>query len=175
MALLWDNLFSSFSASGELWLTYKIHLFIFFLAMIELLYLASQIQCGVGGDFLNIQVDVYNGTELVQTMSVDDRVMVPVTSVSDLTFEYNIVGNTTNCTSLAAPSALSLDNDSVLPTVNGFDQQESVQTMLADLDDYEELFLVELGTTSQSSSAYDLQDVVFRVDNNPAVASFYPD
>ena len=143
--------------------------------MIELLYLASQIQCGAGGDFLNIQVDVYNGTELVQTMSVNDRAMVPVTSVNDLTFEYNIVNNTTQCTSLASPSTLSLDNDSVLPTVNGFDRQESVRAMLADLDDYEELFLVELGTTSQSDSAYDLQDVVFRVDNNPTVAGLYPD
>jgi hypothetical protein len=34
--------------------------------MIELLYLASQIQCGAAGDFLNVKVDVYHNQELVK-------------------------------------------------------------------------------------------------------------
>jgi len=143
--------------------------------MIELLYLASQIQCGANGDFLNIEVDVYKGTELIQTMEVNDRALISVDSVNELSFEYNIVNNTTNCTSLVAPSQLSLESDSTLPDYNGFSNQSSVQDMLASLDDYEELFLVELGATDSNSSAYDMQDVVFRVDNNPTTASLFAD
>ena len=143
--------------------------------MIELLYLASQIQCGANGDFLNIEVDVYQGTELIQTMDVNDRALISVDSVDELDFEYNIVNNTTDCTSLVAPSQLSLESDSTLPDYNGFSNQSSVQDMLASLDDYEELFLVELGATDSNSSAFDMQDVVFRVDNNPTTASLFAD
>ena len=56
--------------------------------MIELLYFATQIQCGVGGEFLDIQVNVYQNQELVETMMVEDRVLLPVDSVNDLTLEY---------------------------------------------------------------------------------------
>lgn len=71
--------------------------------MIELLYFASQIQCGAGGAFLNIKVDIYQNQSLVKTMMVDERVLLPVNSVKDLTFKYSIVNNTTRC-SLATPS-----------------------------------------------------------------------
>jgi len=144
--------------------------------MIELLYLASQIQCGANGDFLNIQVDVYQGTQLVETMMVDDRALISVDSVDDLNFEYSIVDNTTNCTSLAIPGESSLDANSTLPDLAGFSQQNSVRAMLDGLNEYEELFLVELGTSNNLSSAYDMQDVVFRVDNEPTVSlNVFPD
>jgi len=143
--------------------------------MIELLYLASQIQCGANGDFLNIQVDVYKGAELVQTMNVDDRALVPVTSVNELSFNYSIINNTTECTSLETPDELSLDAEkSTLPDMVGFSEQTSVKALLDDLDDYEELLLVELGTANESTSAYDMQDVVFRIDNQPEI-SLYAD
>ena len=38
---------------------------------------------------------------------------------------------------------------------------------MSGLDSYEELYLVELGTSDENSTAYDLQDVVLVVDNNP--------
>jgi hypothetical protein len=63
--------------------------------MIELLYFASQIQCGANGDFLNIQVDVYQNQELIQTLSVEDRILLPVDSINNLTFQYRIINNTT--------------------------------------------------------------------------------
>ena len=135
--------------------------------MIELLYFASQIQCGVGGDFLNIKIDVYQNQELVATMMVDDSVLLPVDSVNSLSFEYSIINNTTECTSLATPTELILAPGDELPDLDGFDQQSSVATILSGLDQYQELFLVELGTTDTESAAYDIQDVVLRIDNNP--------
>ncbi|MGF1542690.1 MAG: hypothetical protein ACFCU5_19990 [Pleurocapsa sp.] len=138
--------------------------------MIELLYLASEIQCGAGGDFLNIQVDVYNNQELVQTMMVSDKVLLPVDSVNNLTFNYKIVNNTTSC-NLATPTTLLLGPEDAVPSLAGFSDQQSIQDMLNNLNDYEELFLVELGTTNQSSPAFDLQDVVFVVNNNPMASN----
>ena len=135
--------------------------------MIELLYFASQIQCGVGGDFLNIEINVYQNQELVATMMVDDRVLLPVDSVNNLSFEYSIINNTTECTSLAIPTELILAPGDELPDLEGFDQQSSVATILSGLDQYQELFLVELGTTDTESAAFDLQDVLMKVDNNP--------
>ena len=138
--------------------------------MIELLYLASQIQCGAGGAALTIQVDVFHEQELVKTMMVNDRVFVPVESVNDLAFEYSIVNNTPECSALATPSTLVLAPDGQLPTVAGFDQQDSVVSILNGLNQYQELFLVELGVTDTESTAYDLQDVIFKVDNNPTIS-----
>ena len=143
--------------------------------MIELLYFASQIQCGINGDFLNIQVDVYKGTELVRTMNVDDKALIPVDSVNELNFEYSIVDNTTDCNSLATPSEQSLEKNTVLPERAGFSNQSSVQALLDNTDNYEELFLAELGTTDSLSAAYDMQDVIFKVDNDPVVSSLFAD
>lgn len=143
--------------------------------MIELLYFASQIQCGTGGEFLDIQVNVYHNQELVETMVVDDLVLLPVDSVNDLTFEYSVINNTTSCTSLAAPSELVLAPDDELPSFAGFDQQDSVSTLLGGLSEYQELFLVELGTENTNSSAFDMQDVTLRIDNNPLVSSLFAD
>ena len=144
--------------------------------MIELLYFASQIQCGAGGAALTIQVDVHHNQELVRTMMVDDRVLVPVTSIDDLTFEYSIVNNSTDCNSLKTPSELVLAPNDQIPNYAGFDQQDSVTTLLSGLNEYEELFLVELGSTDQASTAFDMQDVIFKVDNNPnPVSLLYPD
>ena len=143
--------------------------------MIELLYFASQIQCGANGDFLNIQVDVYKGTELVQTMDVNDSALISVDSVNELNFEYSIVNNTTDCTSLATASEQSLEKDTTLPGLDGFSNQSSVQGLLNNTDKYEELFLAELGTTDSSSTAFDMQDVIFKVDNDPVVSSLFAD
>ncbi len=143
--------------------------------MIELLYLASQIQCGAAGDFLNVKVDVYHNQELVKTMMVNDRALLPAKSVNDLTFKYSIVNNTTQC-ALQTPSEMSLAPTDQIPSLAGVYEQDSVKTLLSGLNDYEELFLVELGTTNRNSTAFDMQDVVFKVDNNPTpVSLIYPD
>lgn len=134
--------------------------------MIELLYLASQIQCGAGHGLIDIQVDVYHEQELVQTMGLNDRALINAASVDDLDFQYRAVGSNATC-SLTTPTEMTLAPDGTLPGMDGVFNQDSVQTLLGGLSQYEELFLVELGSTNTASAAFDLQDVVFRVDNNP--------
>ena len=134
--------------------------------MIELLYLASQIQCGAGEGLLNIQVDVYHQEKLVQTMNVNDKALIDAPSVDDLEFQYKVMDNNAKC-SLETPTEMALDSKSTLPDFKGVYEQDSVQTLLSNSGKYEELFLVELGTTDKKSGAFDMQDVVFRVDNDP--------
>ncbi|MBW4536890.1 MAG: hypothetical protein KME09_23450 [Pleurocapsa minor HA4230-MV1] len=143
--------------------------------MIELLYLASQIQCGAGGSFLNIQVDVYHQQQLVKTMNVNERTLIPVDSINDLQLNYKIINNTTQCKTLSTPTEMALTSNSELPSMAGFSKQVSVQTLLSGLNDYEELLLVELGTTNTDSSAFDMQDVIFKIDNNPTPPTSYAD
>ncbi|MGF1588568.1 MAG: hypothetical protein ACFCU7_04860 [Pleurocapsa sp.] len=142
--------------------------------MIELLYLASQFQCGANSPLLNIKVDVYQNQQLVKTMLKNDRVLLPVDSVGKLTFKYSIVNNTTPC-SLVTPTEQVLAPQDNLPGMKGVYEQDSVQTLLNGLNDYEELFLVELGTTNQQSAAFDLQDVVIKVNNKPTIGVLYAD
>ena len=139
--------------------------------MIELLYFASQIQCGVNGELLNIQVDVYHNQELIKTMAVNEKVLLEVDSVTDLEFEYTAIDNNTDC-GLSIPSELVLAPDDAVPTMAGAYDQQSIQSMLDVLYDYEELFLVELGTEDKNSSVYDLQDVVIKVNNDPTLGMF---
>ena len=134
--------------------------------MIELLYLASQIQCSANAGLLNVQVEVYHEQQLIQTMNLNDKVLIDVPSVNDLEFEYQAVGDNATC-DLTTPTEMVLNPGNKLPVQKGLYEQDSVQTLIKDLDEYQELFLVELGSTKASSQAFDLQDVVFRVDNNP--------
>ena len=141
--------------------------------MIEFLYLASQIQCGAGGDFFNVQVDIYQNQELIETVSVNEKVLLPVDSINDVEFKYSVVNNTTAC-SLANPSQLVLSKNDQVPNVAGFSQQASIREILDGLNTYEELFLAEFGTTNKFSPAFDLQDFVGIVNYNPTVVNNPP-
>ncbi|BAU63299.1 hypothetical protein STA3757_06610 [Stanieria sp. NIES-3757] len=132
--------------------------------MIELLYLASQIQCGAYGSLINVKVDVYHNQELVQTMSAQDKLLLPVNSINDLTFKYRFINS--SC-SPVTPTQVLLGSEDAVPTLAAAYEQQSIQQLLNGLKSYEELFLVELGTTNTNSTAYDLQDVVLIVNNNP--------
>ena len=79
-----------------------------------------------------------------------------------MSFEYN----STECNFNANINQLLGPQDPV-PNLPGAYSQTSIQDMVNNLDSYEELYLVELGTTDTSSSYYDLQDVVLVVDNDP--------
>jgi hypothetical protein len=140
--------------------------------MIELIYLASQIQCGANSPLINVQVEVYQNQELIQTMHLEDKVLLPVNSVQELNFKYKFLNAT--C-SPATPTEMVLGSEDPVPNVPGVYDQQSIQQMLDGLNDYEELFLVELGTTNKKSSAFDLQDVVLLVNNNPQVNSLVAD
>ncbi len=56
-----------------------------------------------------------------------------------------------------------------VPDMPGAYEQDSIRQMLDNLNEYEELFLVELGTTDSGSFAYDLQDVVLVINHNPTI------
>ena len=135
--------------------------------MIELIYLASQFQCGANSSLINVQVDVYQNQEIVRTMDLQEKVLLPVNSVEDLSFQYNFINAT--C-SPDTPTEIVLGSEDLVPNLPGVYEQQSIQQLLNGLNSYEELFLVELGTTDQSSSAFDLQDVVLLVNNNPVFA-----
>ena len=131
---------------------------------IKLTYFASQIQCGSGSSLINVAVDVFQNQQFVQTLSLNDGIYLSINSFDDLTFEYNFVD--AEC-SPTTPTKMVLAPDDTVPNLPGAYDQDSIQEMLNGLKVYEELFLVELGTTDPDSSAYDLQDVVMIINNNP--------
>ena len=130
---------------------------------IELTYSASQIQCGANAPRMVIGVDVYHNGELVaEDMRVNDSVLVP--DLAGVTMDYYVVGE--GC-GLAAATERHVSKYSDVPNLAGYDAQDSISDILSGLESYEDLYLVELGTTNTNSSAYDLQDVVFIVNNEP--------
>lgn len=137
---------------------------------IKLTYFASQIQCDADSSLIDVQVEVYHNQELLQTLSLNDSILVGINSLEELTFQYNFVGSQCSPTT---PTTMLLGTQDPVPNLPGAYAQDSIQQMLDNLDDYEELFLVELGTTDLNSSAYDLQDVVLVINNNPS--SVYAD
>ena len=143
---------------------------------IELRYLDSAFQCGSNDPRqADIKVEVYDkNNNLLTTLSKGDTfTSADFDSIEDLEFDYRIY-NFTHCgwsngeRQGVGGSELLGANDTV-PDVGGYSGQASIREMLSDLDSYEELYLVELGTSDRSSAAYDLQDVVLVVDNNPEV------
>ena len=134
-------------------------------ASVEISYSASQIQCGRNAPQIVIGVDVFDNGQLVaEDLRVNESVLV--SSLENVTLDYNIVANGGSCR-LARPSEVVVSNDSEVPNLRGAFEQDSILDLLAELEDYEDLFLVELGTTNKWSRAYDLQDVVFIVNNEP--------
>ena len=131
---------------------------------IELTYLASQFQCDGDSSLTNIQVDVYRNQQFVQTLSSNDSIYLSINSFDELTFEYNFVD--AGC-SPTTPTETTLAPQDPVPNLPGAYDQDSIQDMLNGLHEYEELFLVELGTTDPNDSAYDLQDVVMIINTKP--------
>lgn len=131
---------------------------------IELTYFASQFQCGGESSLINIEVNVYRNERFIQTLSINNTVYLPINSFDELDFQYNFVDSECSPTT---PTEMVLAPEDTVPDLAGAYEQDSLQQMLDGLNEYEELFIVELGTTNPSSSAYDLQDVVMIINNNP--------
>lgn len=141
-------------------------------SMVELTYQASQIQCGSNGELLNVLVDVYHNGELVKgDLTVNDSVMVP--DFDGVELDYKLAQDADSC-GLSTPSSLLLGQNDQAPNLPGAFSQDAIASLVADLEEYEELFLVELGTTNTSSAAYDLQDVVVVVNSNPNITNNNP-
>ena len=128
---------------------------------LELHYFESAYQCGASE--IDIDVKVFRNGQLIQTMVRGDRLLLTdVDSIDELNFEFN----STECVFGANIRQL-LGPQDPIPDLPGAYSQTSLQDMVDNLDSYEELYLVELGTTNPSKSIYDLQDIVLVVDNNP--------
>ena len=69
----------------------------------------------------------------------------------------------------SANENLLLGQDDTVPNLAGAYNQQSINSLLANLNEYEQLLLVELGTANSNSFAYDLQDVVIVVDSDPSI------
>ncbi|ELS02323.1 hypothetical protein Xen7305DRAFT_00020370 [Xenococcus sp. PCC 7305] len=134
--------------------------------VIELTYSAAQFQCGEGNELVDIQVNVYRNSQFVQTLSVEDSVYLPINSFDDLTFQYNFID--AECAPIDNPEEMVLAPEDPVPDLAGVYEQDSLQEILDGLNEYEELFIVELGTSDSESSAYDFQDVVMLINNKPA-------
>ena len=141
---------------------------------LELYYRDSAFQCGSDATQADIKVDVYNpvNNELLTTLSKGDRYTSTVfDSINDLSFVYKVYNLSCidNGSSVAAEGSMLLGANDTVPSIEGFSNQASIEEMLVGLNSYEELHLVELGTSDTNNSAYDLQDVVLVVDNNPTL------
>jgi hypothetical protein len=137
--------------------------------MIELTFQATQYQCGSNSPQVTIVADVYhNNTLIADDLAVGESILVP--SLQGLSMTYH--GVKAAC-GFANPTELHLTKNDPIPNLPGAYDQDSIVTLLSGLNQYEDLYLVELGTTNSSSFAYDLQDAVFIVNNNPVV--IYPD
>ena len=140
---------------------------------LELHYRDSAFSCS--GSDADIKVKVYDKDErLLATMSEGERYTTRnFDSANDLVFKYHFSNFTAaHCKSpdilYSAVESRLLDSQDSIPTLGTYDGQASISTMLTGLDSYEELYLVELWSTS--GTPYDLQDVVLVVNNNPLFA-----
>ena len=139
---------------------------------LELYYRDSAFQCGKNPTQAIIEVDVYNKNtkRKLKTLSKGEKfATTEVDNIEELSFEFDVSNLT--CLSGYTPllGSMLFDKGDVnsLPNIAGFQGQSSVKQMLKGLDKYKELLLFELGTKDKTSAAYDLQDVVIVVDNNP--------
>lgn len=139
---------------------------------LELYYQNSAFQCGLDSTQADIKVKVYDtNNNLLTTMSKGDRYTSnEIDSVSDLSFVYEVYNLScfTDGTSVAAEDTMLLGANDTIPNIEGFSGQASITEMLVGLNSYEELYLVELGNSDTTNIAYDLQDLVVVVDNNPS-------
>ncbi len=135
--------------------------------MIELLYLNSQIQCSAKSPPIVILADVYYQDSLVaENLAMGNSVYVP--ELEQVSIKYK--PQNAQCRLTAVPTELILGRQDQVPSLSGAYHQDSIQTMLDGLKEYEDLFLVELGTENPRSHAYDLQDAVFIVNHKPQIA-----
>lgn len=140
---------------------------------IELTFTNTEIQCG--STQIEILANVYhNGTLIKRGLSVGDSILVPSVEGLSMTYESPNI-RSTSCR-LARPTQFHITNNSIpnwlpwLSSRSGAYEQASVASIINDLAEYEDLYLVELGTTDRRSPMFDLQDAIFIVNNNPTFA-----
>lgn len=135
-------------------------------SIIELTFTNTEIQCG--STKIQVVANVYHkGTLVKEGLSVGESVFVRSLEGLSMTYESPNI-NSTGC-SLASPTEEHLTKDDDIPDLPGAYSQDSIATLVNQLAEYEDLYLVELGTTNPKSKYYDLQDAVFIVNTNPTI------
>jgi hypothetical protein len=130
--------------------------------MIELMYIISDFQCGSNAPMAIISANIYrNGVLVKENFNKGDKVLLP--DMNGVTFTYSLQHG--GCE--VSPLTQILGKNDSVPSMAGAYNQTSLQNHLNGLQSYEELYLVELGTHDTSSSAYDLQDIVFKINSDP--------
>jgi hypothetical protein len=146
---------------------------------LELRYLNSAFQCGSNPTQADIKVQVYDkNNNLLTTLSKNQTYKSSsIDSIADLRFKYkmyNVSCQPDGTLFDTAKGVKLLGPSDTVPSVGGFEDQASIREMVRDLNSYEELYLAELGTNDRTSTAYDLQDVVLVVNNNPLPPNLPP-
>ena len=130
--------------------------------MIELIYLLSDFQCSASAPKAIISTDVYrHGTLVASNLGVGDKVMLE--DMNGVTFSYSLQHG--GCE--VSPLSQTFNKTDSIPDLPGAYSQTSLQNHLNGLKNYEQLYAVEIGTHNENSSYYDLQDIVFIINNNP--------
>lgn len=129
--------------------------------MIELLFLASEFQCGSSAPQAVFEVVVNDEHRLRvgQSIRVEELYTVEVEGV-----------DSASCAILPGIAETVWYGETV-PSVSGAYNQQSLQTIVNEnlTDEFEFLRLLELGTTNPDSSYFDLQDIVLVVDTDPEI------
>ena len=121
---------------------------------IELRYFDSALQCGSDTTQADIKVKVYDAADdtLLTTLSKEETYTTSeYDSIEDFKLEYIING--LSCYEEGENKAVDgselLSKTDTVPEVGGFEGQASITEMLANLNSYEQLHLVELGGAGQ--------------------------
>ena len=133
--------------------------------LVEILFIASAFQCGADAVQAEFQLHVTGG----ETLLVGDKTYVHVESLEDLQFGYSVLSDG-DCAIENVPG-IAVEYDTVLPTNVGAFEQPSLLDIIAEhvTEPYLSLVLWEVGTTDAGSSAYDLQDLVVKLNTNPTI------
>lgn len=138
----------------------------------EITYQDSAFQCSSTQGLADIKAVFYNSSnrQIIRVLSQGESAYFPVDSLADLNIAYTF--ENADCRPenyYFAKGTELLQSDDPIPNFPGIYGQTDVSDMLSNLESYEQLYLVELGTSNHNSAAYDLQDVVLVIDNNPTL------
>lgn len=140
--------------------------------LVEIVFLSSQFQCGPNAEHLEeFSVQIHNEKNLAyHTIELGEKKVWDMNDLSDLGF-IEIINLTNNCSILPIQdmTLLYMDENSQVPNVGGYENQMSLQETLdteVGNDPQYAIIAIEFGTVNQESSAFDLQDIVIKLDWN---------
>lgn len=132
--------------------------------LIEIAFIASQFQCGSDAPLATFQA-TYEGT----TIELNQTILIDAPSAQHFYDNVSIVPVSDASCAMSQPVS-DIATSTTIPQIDGAYNQASLDDLAAQLTNpYLYLFLYEFGTTNESASTFDLQDVVLRVNTNPTI------